>query len=63
MVTLPVFSKRTGLRKSVYDKVAARWKEFGLPGRIPMVNALEKDTEVVCRRVDDFEPGAGEEKN
>jgi 4-hydroxy-3-polyprenylbenzoate decarboxylase len=31
-VTLPVFSKRTGLRRSVYDKLAARWKELGLPG-------------------------------
>ena len=30
---LPVFSKRTALRKEIYDKVAGEWKKLGLPGR------------------------------
>ena len=28
---LPVFSKRTALRKEMYDKVAGEWKRLGLP--------------------------------
>jgi len=40
---LPVFSKRTTLRRSIYDTVAARWEELGLPGRIPAVRAFEQD--------------------
>ena len=32
---LPVFSKRTALRKEIYDKVAGEWKKLGLPGRSP----------------------------
>ena len=36
---LPVFSKRTTLRKNVYDKVASRWQDLGLPGKIPTVRA------------------------
>jgi UbiD family decarboxylase len=43
---LPVFSKRTTLRKSVYDKVASRWQELGLPGQIPTVWAFEAETKV-----------------
>jgi UbiD family decarboxylase len=54
---LPVFSKRTALRKSVYDKVAARWQEFGLPGQIPSVPAFEADSQIVYHEVGDFEPG------
>ena len=40
---LPVFSKRTTLRKRVYDQVAARWTELGLPGQIPTVRAFEAE--------------------
>ena len=54
---LPVFSKRTVLRKETYDKVAARWKELGLPGHIPAVLAFEQDTKTVYHEVGGFEPG------
>jgi len=40
---LPVFSARTTLRKSTYDKVAARWEEMGLPGKAPGVRAYESE--------------------
>lgn len=61
---LPVFSKRTTLRKSMYEKVAARWKELGLPGRIPAVRAFEEENKVVYHEVGGFEPGRqpGEKK-
>jgi UbiD family decarboxylase len=55
---LPVFSKRTTLRKEVYDQVAARWQELGLPGQIPSVRAFEEDRQVVYHEVGGFEPGA-----
>src|SRR6187431_222141 len=38
---LPVFSKRTALRKEVYNQVAAEWKKLGLPGQVPSVRAFE----------------------
>ena len=62
---LPVFSKRTTLRKKVYDKVASRWKELGLPGTIPTVRAFEAETKVTYHEVGGFEPGRqpGEKKN
>ena len=61
---LPVFSKRTTLRKTVYDKVASRWTELGLPGQTPTVRAYESDSAVVYHEVGGFEPGKqpGEEK-
>lgn len=54
---LPVFSKRTTLRREVYDEVAARWSELGLPGSIPSVRAFETDRKVVYHEVGGFEPG------
>ena len=54
---LPSFSKRTTLRKSIYDQVGARWKELGLPGQIPTVRAFEADRKVVYHEVGGFEPG------
>lgn len=54
---LPVFSKRTALRKSIYDKVAERWSELGLPGQIPMVRAFETDSKVIYHEGGIFEPG------
>ncbi len=61
---LPVFSKRTTLRKTVYDKVAARWTELGLPGRVPAVRAFETENKVTYHEVGGFEPGRqpGEKK-
>ncbi len=61
---LPVFSKRTTLRKPVYDKVAKRWKELGLPGQIPSVRAFEANSKVTYHEVGGFEPGRqpGEKK-
>jgi 4-hydroxy-3-polyprenylbenzoate decarboxylase len=40
---LKTFSKRSLLRKSIYDKVAARWRELGLPGSAPGVSAFEPE--------------------
>jgi hypothetical protein len=64
---LPVFSKRTTLRKSIYntDTVAARWQELGLLGRLPEVRAFEQDSKVVYHEIGGFEPGrrAGETKS
>jgi 4-hydroxy-3-polyprenylbenzoate decarboxylase len=61
---LPVFSKRTTLRKPIYDQVAARWSELGLPGKIPTVRAFETENTVIYHEVGGFEPGRqpGEEK-
>lgn len=61
---LPVFSKRTTLRKPVYESVAKRWQELGLPGRIPGVRAFESETKVTYHEVGGFEPGRqpGEKK-
>lgn len=53
---LPVFSKRTALRKEVYDAVAARWSELGLPGAAPQVRAFEESRKVVYHEADRFEP-------
>lgn len=55
--SLPVYSKRTMLRKSVYDAVAARWSELGLPGRVPTVQAFERDTRLPYHELGGFEPG------
>lgn len=54
---LPTFSKRTTLRKEVYDKVAGRWQALGLPGQIPQVRAFETDSKVTYHEVGGFEPG------
>jgi 4-hydroxy-3-polyprenylbenzoate decarboxylase len=54
---LPVFSKRTALRKEIYDKVAGEWKKLGLPGQVPTVRAFEEDKKVVYHEVGGFEPG------
>ena len=61
---LPVFSKRTTLRKKVYDQVAARWTELGLPGTTPAVRAFEADNKITYHEVGGFEPGRqpGEKK-
>lgn len=54
---LPVFSKRTALRKEIYDRVAAMWRKLGLPGEAPTVRAFEQETKVVYHEVGGFEPG------
>ncbi len=54
---LPVFSKRTALRKEVYEKVAAEWKKLGLPGQAPTVRAFEEEKKVIYHEVGGFEPG------
>ena len=54
---LPVFSKRTALRKEIYDKVAGEWKKLGLPGTVPSVRAFEEEKKVVYHEVGGFEPG------
>jgi len=61
---LPVFSKRTTLRKNVYDKVAGRWAALGLPGKIPAVRAFETTDKITYHEVGGFEPGRqpGEKK-
>ncbi|MDE2228699.1 MAG: UbiD family decarboxylase [Alphaproteobacteria bacterium] len=54
---LPVFSKRTALRESVYEKVGSRWKELGFPGQIPAISSFEAENKVTYHEVGDFEPG------
>ncbi len=54
---LPVFSKRTTLRREVYDKVAARWKSFGLAGEAPPVRAFEEEKKIAYHEAGAFEPG------
>jgi UbiD family decarboxylase len=54
---LPIFSKRTALRKEIYDRVASIWKKLGLPGEAPPVRAFEQATKVVYHEVGGFEPG------
>jgi 4-hydroxy-3-polyprenylbenzoate decarboxylase len=54
---LPIFSKRTALRKEIYDKVAGEWKKLGLPGAVPSVRAFEEDKKVIYHEVGGFEPG------
>jgi len=53
-----VFAKRTALRREVYDQVASRWSELGLPGSAPGVRAFETDQPVVYHEEGGFEPGA-----
>src|SRR5574341_1996531 len=62
---LPVFSKRTALRREMYDKVAGEWKKLGLPGQVPEVRAFEEKKQVVYHEVGGFEPGKqpGEESS
>ena len=62
---LPVFSKRTALRKEIYDKVAGEWKKLGLPGQVPTVRAFEEEKKVLYHEVGGFEPGKqpGEERS
>ncbi len=54
---LPVFSRRTALRKETYERVAARWSELGLPGSAPQVRAFENDRAAVYHETGAFEPG------
>ena len=54
---LPVFSKRTTLRREMYDQVAQRWKELGLRGTIPSVRAFEEEKKIVYHEQGGFEPG------
>ena len=39
---LKVFSKRNRIRREVYDRMAARWKEFGLDGQPPKILSFEE---------------------
>lgn len=54
---LPVFAKRTTLRREIYDRVAGRWQELGLPGQVPEVRAFEQESRIVYHEVGGFEPG------
>ena len=38
---LKVFSPRNRVRREVYDRLAARWKEFGLDGEPPQLHTFE----------------------
>jgi 4-hydroxy-3-polyprenylbenzoate decarboxylase len=54
---LPVFSKRTALRREMYEQVARRWSELGLSGQAPGVRAFEESSPVVYHEEGGFEPG------
>jgi UbiD family decarboxylase len=58
---LPVFSKRTALRREMYDQVAEKWSSLGLAGSAPSVRAFETDQPVVYHEHGSFEPGAHDE--
>lgn len=58
--SLPVYSKRTMLRKDVYDAVAARWSDLGLPGQAPRVESFEGETRLPYHETGGFEPGHAE---
>jgi hypothetical protein len=55
---LPVFSKRTALRREMYDQVASRWSSLGLAGQAPSVRAYESDQPLIYHEQGSFEPGA-----
>jgi UbiD family decarboxylase len=59
---LPVFSKRTALRKEIYDKVAGDWSRLGLPGRVPTVLAFEEEKTFPYHETGGFEPAGGQMK-
>ena len=40
---IKVFSPRNRVRREVYDRLAARWKEFGLDGEAPRLSAYEDE--------------------
>lgn len=40
---LPVFSPRSKVARSVYERISRRWADFGLPGDPPALWALEED--------------------
>jgi 4-hydroxy-3-polyprenylbenzoate decarboxylase len=54
---LPVFSKRTALRREMYDQVVRRWSSLGLAGEAPSVRAYETEQPVVYHEQGSFEPG------
>ncbi|MBI3935318.1 MAG: UbiD family decarboxylase [Acidobacteria bacterium] len=41
---LKVFARRNYIRREVYERLAARWKEFGLDGQPPQVLKFEEET-------------------
>jgi 4-hydroxy-3-polyprenylbenzoate decarboxylase len=59
---LPVFSKRTALRKPIYERIASRWQDLGLPGTVPEVRAFESESKAVYHELGGFEPGAKKRK-
>ena len=59
---LPVFSKRTALRKEMYDKVAGEWKKLGLPGQIPRSERLRRKKRSSITKSAASSPGNSREK-
>jgi 4-hydroxy-3-polyprenylbenzoate decarboxylase len=55
---LPVFAKRTALRREMYERVASRWTDLGLPGQAPGVRAYETEQPVLYHEQGSFEPGS-----
>ncbi len=45
------------IRKEIYDSVTARWRQLGLPGQAPAVQAFEQEEKVVYHEEGGFEPG------
>jgi hypothetical protein len=43
---LKVFSPRSRIRREVYDRLAARWSEFGLEGKPPRLTNFEDGGDV-----------------
>ena len=55
---IKVFSRRNRVRKEVYDRMAARWKEFGLDGEPPRLMTFEEG-DVVAPLTPVSEEGSG----
>jgi 4-hydroxy-3-polyprenylbenzoate decarboxylase len=56
---LESFSSRTTLTRPMWERIAARWSEFGLPGQAPELLAYDADAGAV-RYHEASELGGGE---
>ncbi|MBI4442939.1 MAG: UbiD family decarboxylase [Acidobacteria bacterium] len=56
---LKVFSPRNCVRRSVYERMAARWKEFGLEGEVPRLRAFDEETDVTPLPLKEEDEGSG----
>lgn len=61
---LHTLARRTALRREVYDQVASRWQQLGLPGSVPAVRAFAEDGQsarYAYHETTDYQPAGGED--